>query len=114
MALFRAASRAHARCVAAGRAQCEARAGGGGGGEGASRLRDFERLLMVAGEHTWGWNGGEIRTKSWGNAELQHSLATEPAFRQAVAGWVEQRSILRGALAALPPGSALAREIAAE
>ena len=111
VALFRAASRVHARCVAD--HSCVARAGGPGGEGGEGALRDFERLLMVAGEHTWGWNGGGVRLRSWSNAELARSLRTDREFQTAVVGWVEQRAILRNAVAALPPGSLLARDIAA-
>ena len=80
---------------------------------GLQALRDFERLLMVAGEHTWGWNGGDVRLKSWSNPELRRSLRNDEQFRTAVVGWIEQRSILRNAVAALPPGSPLALDVAA-
>ena len=25
------------------------------------------QILMLAGEHTWGWNGGDVRHKGWSN-----------------------------------------------
>lgn len=117
VALFRAASRAHATCLKDGRQQCAARCISQPGLNETSHdtseetLRGFERLLMVAGEHTWGWNGGHIRSRSWRNEELAQSLKTDVQFRQAVAGWVEQRAILRNAVASLPPDSSLARQI---
>jgi len=105
VALYRAASRAHARCTQ--RASCVADSGG------AAALRAFERLLMVAGEHTWGWNGGHIRSKSWSNEELRASLESDEQFQTAVVGWKEQRAILRNAVAALPPAAPLAQRIVA-
>lgn len=131
IALFRAASRLHAACARGG--SCVQQAGGD-----AAVLRDFERLLMVAGEHTWGWNGGTIRSRSWRNEQLSANLVHDREFRSAVKGWVEvcslamirhlldcfsvsahsafcgcfqQRSILRNALATLPPSSTLATAI---
>jgi len=70
-------------------------------------LRSFERLLMLSGEHTWGWNGGHIRERSWSNAALQQSLATDAQFRTAVDTWIEQRATIRNAVDALPATSAL-------
>ena len=58
---------------------------------GLQALRDFERLLMVAGEHTWGWNGGDVRLHSWSNPELRRSLRNDEQFRTAVVGWIEQQ-----------------------
>ena len=105
VALFRAASREYARCVArGGDAACVGGAGngenggnGGNGGndDGVARLRTFERLMMTGGEHTWGWNGGSIRSKSWTNAQLQKSLEADDDFRTGVRTWIEQRALLR-------------------
>ena len=57
-------------------------------------------------------NGGGLRTKSWSNEELQASLANDAEFKTAAIGWIEQRAFLRNALAALPPASNLAQEVA--
>jgi len=105
VALFRSASRVHQACVRDG--NCVAQAG-----HDELGFRGFERLLMLTGEHTWGWNGGDLKSKSWTNAELQHSLNTDPQFQTAVLGWLEQRSLLRGALSSLSPSSPLAKQVA--
>jgi len=110
VALYRAASRAHSACV---------RAGGdtacvGTDPADVARLRTFERLLLNLGEHTWGWNGGDIRRKSWANEELAHSLATDTQFQTAVLTWLEQRSFIHNAVAALPATSPLAAAVRAE
>ena len=57
-------------------------------------------------------NGGGLRTKSWSNEELQASLANDTEFKTATIGWIEQRAFLRNSLAALPPTSDLAQEVA--
>ena len=106
VALFRAASRCHSQCVQ--NNDCVSKAN-----NNIKAFRTFERLLMVAGEHTWGWNGGHIKSKSWENEELQHSLKTDPQFQTAVIGWKEQRAILRNAVASLPAESILRNEIVA-
>jgi hypothetical protein len=108
VSLTRAASRAHAACMAHSRAACVARAGGD-----ERALMAFERLLMLSGEHTWGWNGGHIRHRSWSNEELRTSLATDRQFQTAVRTWQEQRASIRNAVAALPPSSTLSRQIGA-
>eukprot|EP00937_MAST-01D_sp_MAST-1D-sp2_P004061 g4061.t1 len=105
VALFRAAQREYGRCMArGGDAAC---AGAGGGAAAVTALRSFERLMMTAGEHTWGWNGGAVRRKSWSNSALQKSLATDAVFQSAVRTWQEQRAFLRHAVAALPAGAPL-------
>jgi hypothetical protein len=101
MALFRAASRIHAKC-----AKTPSGCGEQVNGD-MSSLYNFERLLMLSGEHTWGWNGGDIKTKSWKNTELETSLKNDRQFQTAVIGWMEQRALLRNALLALPPSSQL-------
>ena len=108
VALQRGASRVHATCVRKG--TCEADAGGN-----VTALRAFERLLMLGGEHTWGWNGGDLRTPlSWANPALQYSLEHDHQYATAVVGWIEQRAILYNAVAALPDGCALAAAIQEE
>ena len=57
-------------------------------------LHAFERMLMLSGEHTWGWDGGKLRHTSWSNDQLEHSLETDPQFKLAVVGWEEQRAHL--------------------
>eukprot|EP00943_MAST-04B_sp_MAST-4B-sp1_P001592 g1592.t1 len=104
VALFRACSRIHSKCVLEN--TCIQKSN-----NDTIAFRSFERLLMVAGEHTWGWNGGDTTTKSWTNEELENSLKTDLQFQQAVIGWTEQRSILRNAIAALPSTSTLAKEL---
>jgi hypothetical protein len=37
-------------------------------------MRNFERLLMVGGEHTWGSDGGGIRNQAWTRSGLQLKL----------------------------------------
>ena len=59
---------------------------------------------MLGAEHTWGWNGGDIRHKSWTNAELAASLKSDEQFSTAVLTWREQRAATRNARAALPRG----------
>jgi hypothetical protein len=71
-------------------------------------------LCLLALLKAWGWNGGHIRSKSWSNPELAHSLQTDKEFQTAVLTWKEQRSFVTNAVAALPPQSPLARAIAAE
>ena len=102
--LFRAASRIHAQCSR--NSDCISKSNGD-----VSSFRAFERLMMIAGEHTWGWNGGHIKTTSWENEELQQSLKTDKQFKMAVIGWKEQRAILRNALASLPVDSVLFSEV---
>jgi hypothetical protein len=119
VALFRAAQRAHAECVRKGGVNaCLVGAETGAHADpspaSVEKFRTFERLIMTAGEHTWGWNGGDIRRKSWSNTELQHSLATDKQFSTAVLTWREQRSMVRAAVAALPATSAIAKQIAGE
>ena len=101
VALYRAASREYGKCMAnGGDSACV-----GKGKE--TNLRTFERLLMTVSEHTWGWNGGDIRRKSWSNDELKMSLQTDNQFSTAVRTWIEQRSFIYNAVGALPGGSAL-------
>ena len=57
-------------------------------------FQTFDRLLMKLGEHTWGWNGGSVRSKSWSNAELQKSLATDGQFYTSPWTWIEQRMFI--------------------
>jgi hypothetical protein len=64
-------------------------------------------------EHTWGWNGGDIRRNAWTNDELATRLRTDTDFQTAVLTWVEQRSFIYNAQAALPKGSPLAVAVAA-
>ena len=61
IALTRAASRIHSQCVRQG--DCAEPNPTAVNGD-ATSLRAFERLLMLANEHTWGWNGGHVRSKS--------------------------------------------------
>lgn len=61
----------------------------------------------------WGWNGGNVRHKSWTNAALQESLAKDEEFQTSIGTWREQRAFLTNALAALPPSSRLARDVRA-
>ena len=105
VALYRAASRAHAACV---RSQSAAACASV---NGEAAFHDFERLLMVMGEHTWGWNGGSTKTKSWSNKELNESLRSDKDFAAAVLSWTEQRKFLQHAVEALPEHSALRLEI---
>ena len=107
MATFRAISRARAQCVAAGVGGCDP-------AQGSAEFRTFERLAVKAGEHTWGWDGAQIKSEAWSNRELTAALRNGTYFQTAVWTWLEQRSFLTNAVAALPPGSRLAVAIAAE
>ena len=104
VALYRAASSTHAACVRSQSAACASV-------NGEAAFHDFERLLMVMGEHTWGWNGGSTKTKSWSNEELKESLRSDKDFAAAVLSWTEQRKFLQHAVEALPEHSALRLEI---
>ena len=104
MGLFRAAQRVYSTCAKEN--NCLKLANGD-----EQKFKTFERLLIVAGEHTWGWNGDPLMYKSWENSALQHSLKNDKDFQTAALGWIEQRSILRNAVAALDQTSVLARQI---
>jgi hypothetical protein len=104
--LFRAAQRVYSRCAQEN--SCLKLAN-----NDVQTLKTFERLLIVAGEHTWGWNGDPLQYKSWENSQLQKSLKHDEDFQSAVMGWIEQRSILRNAVAALDQTSTLAKQILA-
>lgn len=52
VARYRAASRARAACAAEGRCSSI----------DEPNIRAFDRLLLKISEHTWGWNGGDLRT----------------------------------------------------
>ena len=67
VALYKSISRVHSNCVKDN--SCIEKSN-----KNVSAFKTFERLLMVAGEHTWGWNGGDTTSKSWSNVELQNSL----------------------------------------
>ncbi len=108
ISLFRGASRAHAACIRDGDAAC---LGKNASASDVEALRSFERLLMTVGEHTWGWNGGHVRRRSWSNKELQESLRTDVQFQTAVRTWREERAFLRNALEALPRASPLFRAV---
>ena len=86
MAWFRAMSRARASCTQAQASaaasqtakQAAAPHGVGVGCDpplGSAAFRDFDRLLIKAGEHTWGWDGNNIKSEAWSNNELRASLA---------------------------------------
>lgn len=109
VAHFRAASRAHTACITdCGDACCLSAASADSGSVGSkvrnilgpppppppqpspkevAALRTFERLLMTVTEHTWGWNGGDIRRHSWSNDLLNKSLHTNTQFSTAVRTW---------------------------
>jgi hypothetical protein len=81
-------------------------------------MRNFERLLMVGGEHTWGSDGGGIRNQAWTRSSLEVMLRSNDTrshdFHLAVKTWLEQRAVLENAVATLPPKSFLATKIAKE
>ena len=104
IALFRSAMRLHQNCTL--HHDCLKKSN-----YNITAYRAFERLLTLTGEHTWGWNGGSIKSKSWKNVELQTSLKNDQEFVTAVVGWQEQRSHLRNALSSLPVESELFAEI---
>lgn len=101
VAMFRAIARARATCLAAG---CDP-------APGSAALAAFDRLVIKAGEHTWGWDGEKIKSAAWSNPELEAALARGGAnssyFNSAVYTWLEQRAFLTNAVAALPTGSSL-------
>ena len=109
VALFRAASRAYGACMN-GHTCVDDMADE----KQVAALRTFERILMVNAEHTWGWNGGDLRRNSWKNENLAYSLAHDRQFQTAVVTWLEQRTFVRNAVAALPPHSPLATAISKE
>ena len=88
-------------------------------------IRAFDRLLIKVSEHTWGWNGGSIRTPvkcdkhgkctgSYDNVHLNSAIKTEKDYYTAVDTWHEQRAFIENAIAALGSTSALGKAIAAE
>merc|ERR1711871_979104 len=101
--MFKSISRVHSNCVKDN--SCVEKSNGN-----VSAFKTFERLLMVAGEHTWGWNGGDTTSKSWSSVDLQQSLKSDSQFQDAVLGWLEQRSFLYNAVASLPANSVLAEK----
>jgi hypothetical protein len=105
VALFRSASRQRAMCMAA--ANCEPAAS-------SLAFKDFERLLMKVGEHTWGWNGGDTRNGGWSNADFAVERKSDPQYATAAKTWQEQRAFVPNAVAALGEDSALRRAILAE
>ena len=76
-------------------------------------FKDFERLLMKAGEHTWGWDGGDTREGGWSNADFAADRRSDPQYRTAAQTWQEQRAFVPNAVAALGDG-ALKRAILAD
>ena len=115
MAWFRAISRARATCLQANRASTTGLAAQGCNPAPESpAFQDFDRLLIKAGEHTWGWDGGDIKSEAWSNTELRAALGNGTYFESAVWTWLEQRSFLTNAVAALPATSRLASLVAAE
>lgn len=108
VAQYRQLSRAYRSCLEAG----DCLDGAPPGPESEAALRTFERQLITLGEHTWGWNGGNVRTRSWTNKELQRSLRTDSDFSTSVLTWIEQRNFIKNAVAALPVGSKLAVAVA--
>lgn len=110
VAQYRQVSRAYRACLEDG----DCLEGAPTGLESEAAFRTFERQLLTVGEHTWGWNGGDVRTRSWKNAQLQHSLKTDKDFSTSVLTWIEQRNFIKNAVAALPPSSKLAARLAGE
>ena len=104
VALFRSASRQRARCIAT--RSCDPAAD-------SPAFKDFERLLMKAGEHTWGWNGGDTREGGWSNADFAADRRSDPQYRTAAQTWQEQRAFVPNAVAALGDGT-LKRAILAD
>ena len=90
VAQFRAISSVRAACVASG--ECNMN---------DADFQAFDRLLMKVGEHTWGWNGGDIRTTNYANDELAKAIATNAQFSTAIITWKEQRAFIQNAVAAL-------------
>eukprot|EP00939_MAST-03C_sp_MAST-3C-sp1_P003394 g3394.t1 len=107
VAFFRAAQREYSACISKGKCLDEDRLDDGA----EFPLRTFERLLMTCAEHTYGWNGGSIRRKSWSNEELEKSRLSDPDFQTAELTWQEQRAFLFNALDALPTMSPLRQSI---
>lgn len=105
VALFRSASRQRSMCMAA--ANCEPAAT-------SPAFKDFERLLVKVGEHTWGWNGGDTREGGWDNADFAAKRKTDPQYRTAAKTWQEQRTFVQNAVAALGADISLRRAILAE
>ncbi len=104
MALFRSAARQRAKCVNAG--SCDPPAD-------SAAFKNFERLLTKVGEHTWGWNNGDLRTTAWSNPEFAKAKKTDEQYITAAKTWQEQRSFVQNAVAALG-GGALRAAIEAE
>eukprot|EP00912_Choanoflagellata_sp_UC4_P001668 UC4_evm5s1059 len=100
VAQYRAISRLRNRCIKSG--QCDMN---------DDDFQTFDRLLMKVGEHTWGWNGGDIRTKNYDNDELAHAIATDTQFSTAIWTWTEQRAFIQNAIAALNPNNPLKAQI---
>jgi hypothetical protein len=105
VALFRSASRQRAKCIATD--SCEP-------ASDSLSFKNFERLLMKVGEHTWGWNGGDTRAGGWSNAEFAAERKTDAQYSTVVKTWQEQRAFILNAVAALPAGSSLRDAISAE
>ena len=105
VALFRSASRQRARCIATD--SCEPPSD-------SPSFKNFERLLVKVGEHTWGWNGGDTRAGGWSNAEFAAERKTDAQYSTVVKTWQEQRAFILNAVAALPGGSSLRAAITAE
>jgi hypothetical protein len=71
-------------------------------------LKNFERLLMLAGEHTFGSDGGQTRNEAWSKEELQQKLDEKAiSYTMDIQTWTEQRDFLVAAVAALPKRSRL-------
>ncbi|MEW5303240.1 MAG: hypothetical protein WDW36_005948 [Sanguina aurantia] len=66
-------------------------------------FRNFSRLLLTVGEHTWGLAVQVLEDfSSWSNEQLQAALPT-PNFQAVVRSWERQASYIPWALGALPP-----------
>jgi hypothetical protein len=104
VALFRSASRERAKCVAT--ESCDPAAD-------SPAFKDFERLLLKVGEHTWGWNGGDTREGGWSNADFAVERRSDEQYKTAAQTWQEQRAFIPNAVAALGDGT-LKRAILAD
>ena len=60
---------------------------------------------LLVGEHTWGWNNGDMRNGPWSNDDFAAKRASDRQFQTAAKTWQEQRSFVLNAVAALKPGA---------